>query len=162
MYFKIEKSGCVEDRGLVQVRFDLFLEEGDYKYLEHYVEVPIFPPEGYRGKIEEGTGRPTDMEYFNKWVSTLPTQWHNNPFCCHFCQFEPNVTDEEILYVGELALDMGYKNWKLDNLTLNKNMPITFSSDNERKIDCEKRVEEIIATNFSAIKTIGTYSVRED
>ena len=160
MYFKIEKTGCTEDRGLVQIRYDLFLDEGDYKYLEYFVECPIFPEEGYPGRSKEGII--DDIEAYKRWAATLPTQWINTPFCCHLCQFEPNATNEEILFVGELVLDMGYKNFKLENLQLNKNVPVTFSMDDEKKSLCESRVEEIKATDFSSIETIGTYSVRTE
>ena len=161
MYFKIEKSGCIEYNGLVQVRYDLFLDKGNYKHHVHYIEVPTIPEEEYPGEINEH-GSPIDLEDYNKWISKVPKKWQNNPFCCHFCQFEPGVTDEEILFVGELALDMAYKNWKLDNLNLNKNMPITFSSDSEIINKCEKRVEKIKVTDFSNIENIETYNVRKD
>lgn len=35
MYFKIEPSGCYERKGLVQIRFDCFLDEGDSRYDEY-------------------------------------------------------------------------------------------------------------------------------
>jgi hypothetical protein len=124
MYFKINKTGCNERKGLAEVRYDLYLDENDYGYSEHHV------------------------------------QGRNNPFCCHFCQFEPNVTDEEILFVGELALDMAYKNWQDGNLHWNSNMPIIFSSNPQKKIDCLIRIEQIKNTDFYSVETVGKYSLR--
>ena len=91
-YFKINKSGCQEHKGLCEIRYDLYLEPADEGYEEHHVG---------------------DMD---------------NPFCCHFCQFEPTVTDEEILFVGELALDMARKNWAKRELHKNKNLPCNLLS----------------------------------
>jgi hypothetical protein len=34
MHFKIEKSGCVVKKGLLQVRYDLFFDETDKEYEE--------------------------------------------------------------------------------------------------------------------------------
>mgnify|MGYP000945924621 CR=1 FL=1 len=141
-FFKIEKTGCSERKGLCQVRFDLFLEEGDPQYADFYVQIPEVDKNG------KETGK---------------TMWVNTPFCCHFCQFEPTVTDEEILYVGELALEMASKNHKLGNLHLNKNIPVTFSADTKKKSDCAKRIEGILETDFTKIeiKSKIPYSVRK-
>lgn len=127
MYYKIEPSGCQEHKGLCEVRYDLFLEPTDEGYSEHHVTVPIFPPEGYQGEVGE-MGQPLDWEAYNAWVASLPTETRDNPYCCHFVQFEPNVTDEEILFVGELALDMGGKNWATRELHKNKNIPCNLLS----------------------------------
>jgi hypothetical protein len=120
MYFKINPSGCQEHKGLCEVRYDLFLSRTDEGNEEHYVTVPIFPEEGYTGEKGE-MGMPTDKEAYDAWVASLPTETWNNPFCCHFYQFEPNVTDEEILAKGEEVLSMAFKNWATRELHKNKN-----------------------------------------
>jgi len=150
MFFKIEKSGCNVRKGLVEVRYDLFLEEDDYNFTEHYIDVPDLSK--FDGK------RPS--EEFDKWLETAPTIKQHNPFCCHFCQFNPDVTDEEILYVGELALDMAYKNWRKDNLHLNKNQKVKF--DLTKKVSSEKRLDDILTTDFTKIevKSKVPYSVK--
>ena len=51
MYFKVNHSGCGECKGLCEVRYDLFLDPKDYNYQEHYVTVPVFPPNGYLGEV---------------------------------------------------------------------------------------------------------------
>lgn len=163
MYFKINKTGCHEYKGLVAVRFDLYLEENDDRYNEHHVQVPVIPDAGYPGDKNEA-GIPVDMEDYKAWYDALPLVWQNNPFCCHFCQFESNVTDEEILYVGELALAFQYINWSVNqNLHIPINQPVVFSSDEEKNRVCKARTEQIIETDFTTVTVLSTvpYSVRE-
>lgn len=124
MYFKVNVTGCGERRGLCEVRYDLYLDPDDHGYSEHYVQVPMIPEGGYMGKMDN-MGVPVDQVDYDKWLAALPRVWQNNPFCCHFCQFESTVTDEEILYVGELALDMAFNNWKTGDLHKNKNQPVS-------------------------------------
>lgn len=145
MYYKIEPSGCAEHKGLCEVRYDLFLEPADEGYSEHHVTVPIFPAEGYQGEVGE-MGQPVDREDYDKWVASLPTETRDNPYCCHFVQFEPNVTDEEVLFVGELALDMGGKNWATRELHKNKNIPCNLLSraiyDQAKSVATASKVSE--------------------
>lgn len=89
MYFTIEKSGCSERLGLVQIRYDLFLEPGEHNYAEHH--------------IVDAAGE------------------RDNPFCCHFYQFEPTVTDAEIMAKGAEKLAMAYANWQAGDLSKNRN-----------------------------------------
>ena len=87
-YSKIEKSGCCERNGSVQVRFDLFLEPTDPRYLDTYIQVPDIPEKGYPfadSKLSE-----------EAWLDSLPKKWQLNPFHSHFVYFDPDVTDEEI------------------------------------------------------------------
>ena len=51
MRVKVEPSGCCERKGLVQVRFSMYLEPEDYGYDKHYVQVLIIPEGGYTGKV---------------------------------------------------------------------------------------------------------------
>lgn len=127
MFYKINLTGCQEHKGLCEVRYDLYLDPTDEGYSEHYVSVPVYPEGGYPGKVGE-MGQPIDMEDYTAWVKSLPTVMQHNPFCCHFVQFEPTVTDEEILFVGELALDMGIRNWATRELSKNKNIPCALLS----------------------------------
>ena len=138
-FFKVEKSGCNVRKGLVEVRYDLYLDEKDYNYSAHYVDVP---------DLSQFDGKIPSVEY-DKWLETAPTIKQHNPFCCHFCQFNPDVTDEEILYVGELALDMAYKNWQQDNLQLNKNLAVKF--DATKTVDSETRLSSILTTDFTKV-----------
>lgn len=158
MYFKINTTGCGERKGLVEVRYDLFLDSTDIGYEAHYIQAPIVPKEGYTGKVENGI--PVDIDDYNHWFAGLERVWQNNPFCCHFVQFEPTVTDEEILYVGELALMMAYQNNLKGNLMLNKNEPIKFSEDAAQIVDCKARTASVVATDFTKVATTVSYKVR--
>ena len=151
MYFKINHSGCGERKGLVEVRYDLYLGPSDHNYAEHHVTVPVFPKEGYQGKVD-GFGSPVDIEDYKKWVASLPTETRDNPFCCHFMQHDPTVTDAEILAEGEKILAMAYKNWQTGNLHLNKNKPVSFSTDSQKIAASIARIESIKSTDFEALK----------
>jgi hypothetical protein len=94
MYVKIEPSGVCERKGMVQVRYCMYLESGDYGYDKHYVEVPVIPEGGYPGKVDE-MGRPIDSTDYQKWIDGLSKVWQNNPFHNHFVYVEPTATDKE-------------------------------------------------------------------
>lgn len=153
MFFKVNTTGVSERKGLVEVRYDLYLDPADERYSEHYVRVPVIPKEGYEGKVDE-MGTPVDQADYDKWLAGLKTTYQHNPFCCHFCQFEPTVTDAEIEYVGKLALDMAYKNWVNDNLKFNKNDPVTFSTNPTKIAACATRVASIKATEWTAVSLV--------
>jgi hypothetical protein len=150
MFFKVNTTGVSERKGLVEVRYDLYLDSTDERYSEHYVQVPVIPKEDYAGKVDK-MGNPVDQDDYDKWLDGLERVYQHNPFCCHFCQFEPNVTDAEIEYVGKLALDMAYKNWVNNNLRANKNQPVTFSTNPKKIQACETRVATIKETAWSAV-----------
>ena len=42
-YCKINKTGCMERKGHPQIRFDMFLEPGDPRYEDTYIQVPVIP-----------------------------------------------------------------------------------------------------------------------
>lgn len=153
MYSEINKSGCAERKGLVRIRFDFFLEPKDHNYSKTYAEVTIFPEEGYPGEVD-GLGDPVDEKEYKDWRKNLPTIRQNNPFCCHFMYFEPEVTDEEILKSGQDSLKMAYGNWKKESLHLNIN-PIAFHSDNDEKIEkCKNRLKSILSVEFPKVKVM--------
>lgn len=162
MYFKINKSGCSEHDGLIQIRYDLFFDPGEYGYNQFYFEVPIFPEGGYPGVVNKD-GSPADLDDYKKWVDGLPKEWRNNAFCWHMCQFKPPVTDEEILYIGELALKMQFDNFRANgNLKKPINQPVFYSNNTTQKATCKTRVAEILNTDFTAVKVESEkpYSVR--
>jgi len=125
MHYTIEKSGCSVRKGMVQVRYCLFLDADDARYEEHHVEVPVFPKEGYDGKTDVG-GSPIDLDDYKKWKDGLPKKLVNNEFHNHFVQFEPDVTDEEINFVGQLALQLSYEKWEKGGKPHIVNMPVKF------------------------------------
>jgi hypothetical protein len=153
MYFKIEKSGCCHDRGLCQIRYDLYHEPGESGYEEHHVQVPVIP---------DGTIIPTfdSSETEKVWFNQFPKQWQDNPFCCHFIQAQPTITDEEILYVGELALNMSHENFVSGHLEWNTNQLVKFNIHSPEH--CENRISKIKGTDFTTvpIKSKVPYKVK--
>lgn len=92
---KIEPTGCCVYKGKVQLRFNFYLEPGEPRYKEHYIQVPIIPEEGYIGEVDT-EGYPVDMEGYNNWLESLPKKWQNNPFHNHFVYVAASSTDNEI------------------------------------------------------------------
>ena len=84
-YAKINKSGCYERHGNLQIRFDFFLEEEDPRYSDTYIQVPDIPKET---EVPENAA--------DEWADQFPKKWQLSPFHSHFVYFGPDVTDEEI------------------------------------------------------------------
>ena len=113
MLVKVEPSGCSERKGKVQVRFSMYLEKGDYGYEKMHVEVPVVPADGlksYKGKLNED-GTPASFEEFTKWIAGLPKIWQDNPFHNHFIQVPADLSEEEIMDIGEAFLHEAYIKW---------------------------------------------------
>lgn len=127
MYVKVEPSGCCEHKGLVQVRFCLYLDPEDYGYEKHHVQLPVIPEEGYQGEVDK-TEVPTNQEDYKKWIDSLPKVWQNNPFHNHFMLVEPDTTDKEIMDIGEAFLNEAYIKWATDSKLDLVNQPVAFPS----------------------------------
>lgn len=110
MFVKVEPSGCCERKGMVQVRFCMYLDEGDYGYEKHHVQIPVIPEGGYTGEVDE-MNNPVDIEDYNKWLGKLPKEWQNNPFHNHFIYVEPDTSDEAIMDIGASFLHEAYIKW---------------------------------------------------
>lgn len=194
MYYKIVRIGDekYEKMGMVEVTAAFYLEPGDEgydKYIsEHLVEVPIIPEEGYPGKMtKDGIPQPVDMNDYEKWVKSLPTFQHLNPFCYHSIQFEADVTEEEILWCFEWALAITHQNYLIDDLQCIKggqivNEPFGYLSrkkfyegvslipENKRSDYMKKEIAKIKKASqktaslknvdWAKIKTIAKYSVK--
>ena len=153
MHYKIEKSGCVEHKGLCQVRADFYYDE---KYKEYALTpVKIYPDEGYPGKVDE-LGTPVDVKDYQAWEDSLQVEMLHLPFHTHFIYFEPTHTDEEILYCFEIA-----KQWLKNNQKM-KNVKPVFSKFpiSGATALCETRISEIKTKDFSAVKNADKYSVK--
>lgn len=143
---------------MVQIRYCLYLDPDDYGYDKHYVEVPIIPEEGYQGKVGE-MGVPIDQDDYDKWFSELPTEMQNNPFHNHFVQVEPDITDAEILYIGEVALIEAKRKWDKDEKVLVKNEPfqrIEFPTV-ERLSECQDKLDDIKSKDLKKDKVIDKW-----
>lgn len=152
-FYKIEKTGCCERKGLLQVRYDLFWDEEDKEY--QLVDVPIFPPEGYPGKVDE-EGNAIDEKDYQAWKDSLPTQLINLPFITRLAYFEPDVTDEEIAYVGALKLELTAKYFP--DLKQGNNIPFQWKP--ELKSLTEAKLAQIKAVDFTKVKNAELYKVK--
>lgn len=127
MYYEVEQSGCCEHEGMVQVRFSVYLEPGDYGYSKHNVLVPVIPEGGYPGAVIGGI--PQDATHFKNWLESLPTQLVNNPFHNHFVYLEPPVTDPELHVHGKRILKEAMDHWEKDRTPHIKNDPVVFDKN---------------------------------
>lgn len=153
MYYKINKTGCGERKGLVEVRFDCYLDPSDAGYVEHHVTVPVIPEDGYTGKAD-AMGTPVDLDAYIKWRSSLPTETRDNPFCCHFRCFEPDVTNEQLLKAGDEILKMAFDNNKVGTLKKNTNPKVTFTTNIVKIQASLSRVDTIKQTDFTAVNAV--------
>jgi len=103
----------------------MYLDEGDYGYEKHHIQVPVIPEEGYQGEVDE-EGMPKDEKDYQKWIDSLPKIWQTNPFHNHFIYVEPDATDDEIMDIGEAFLQEAYTKWSHDEKLDLKNPPIKF------------------------------------
>jgi hypothetical protein len=146
MYVKIEPSGCCQRHGMVQVRLAMYLDEPDYGYAKHHVQVPVIPPSGYPGEVDT-MGQPKDTAAFLAWLDALPKVWQNNPFHNHFIQVEPTTTDKEIADIAKAFLQEAYVKWatgkRLDlvNDALPFTKPATITP--KRIAECEAKVQAV-------------------
>lgn len=152
MYFKINNTGCGEKKGLVEVRFDCYLDPADVGYAEHHVTVPVISG-SYTGKVD-ATGVPADMADYQKWIDSFPTITRDNPFCCHFRCFEPDVTDNDLIAAGKEILQMAFDNNKTNTLYKNTNPKVTFTTNIVKIQASLSRVESIKQTDFTAVKAV--------
>ena len=163
MYFMVENSGCSVCKGMVEVRYCLYLEPGDIGYEKHHVQVLVIPEEGYRGNLNR-RGSPMDMVDYEKWFSELPRVWRDNPFHNHFVQFDHTVTDEEIHFVGQLALQIAYEKWANNKeQPYIKNLPVEFPKQVsvERQAQCESRIARIKAVSMGG-RIDGSKKINND
>ena len=144
MFVRVEPSGCCERKGLVQIRFSMYLDEGDYGYAIHHVQVPERP------LTEEELADP-------KLAKKVPKVWQNNPFHNHFIYVEPETTDEEIMEMGEKFLKWAYAKWTQGEKLNLHNPPVKFhiSPTPERLLAVNDKVKHLKETTLE-IK-IGSY-----
>jgi hypothetical protein len=148
MYVKVEPSGCCERRGMVQIRFCMYLESTDYGYDKHHVQVPVIPEGGYPGRVD-AEGMPTNQKQYDKWLASLPKVWQTNPFHNHFILVEPETTDGEIMDIAVAFLHEAYIKWSTDSKLDLVNDALPFKKpeiiDDTRIANCETRMQSIKA-----------------
>lgn len=142
MYYEVEKSGCCERKGMVQIRFSFYLEPGDYGYEKHCVQMPEIPEEGYPDIVEMGNSE--SEKAFNVWIEALPKKWQNNPFHNHFCCYDSDVTKEKIQSDGKRFLEEAFTFWKQDQFPNIKNSRINWPKDPKKvKSVCEAKIMDL-------------------
>jgi len=156
VFVRVEPSSCRERKGLVQIRFCMYLDEGDYGYDVHHVQVPVIPEEGYTGKVNE-FGTPVDMKHYQEWLDSLPKMWQTNPFHNHFIYVEPDTSDEEIMNIGQAFLEEAYIKWACEERLDPKNPPVKFhpSRDNDKLKAVDGKVKHLRETILE--RRIGSY-----
>ena len=128
MFYKIEPTGCVVRKGMIQVRYDFFLDEKDERFDEMYLQV------------EEGGEK----------VAT--------PFHTHFCYFDPNVTQEEIEFIGDVGLQLAYKPWskreKIDIRNVATVYPKTLTKEREKECQSVLTSIKVASKELKATKGV--------
>ena len=151
MYYEIEPTGCCEAGGLMQIRYCLYLEDGDYGYEKCYISVPTIDDTQLSDiasvqPIDIASVQSSDMQGISS-IKPLPVQEQmvNVPFHNHVVYFSPDATDEDIAAQGQRALDEAYAFWSKDQFPDVKNSPVVFDSSAtiQKKADVSARVESI-------------------
>lgn len=102
MKIAFNSTGTHLKKDQLKVRLDFYPDETEKTYQKHYVYVPVFPPEGYPGKID-AEGNPVDPKAYNDWVAALPHIWKLNPCLCAFIRVGQDVTKEILTeYIGDI------------------------------------------------------------
>jgi hypothetical protein len=147
MYVKIEPSGCCERKGLVQIRLCMYLDDKDYGYESHHVQVPDFTGVEYKGEMKDGS--PVDSVDYQKRIDSLPKIWQNNSFHNHFIQVNPDTTETEIMDIAEAFLHEAYIKWASDTKLdlVNDALPFVKPSivTPNLKTACEAKVQSVKA-----------------
>ena len=126
MYYRIEPSGTLAHQkykkydGLVQIRYDFFLEPEDYGYEKMYLYLPIIT-KPYPGKVDEN-GNYIDKDDYDGWLDSLPHEWVSTYFRSRLIRVLPSITDKEIQELGEAYLQASYVHWAGDE-TIFQNPP---------------------------------------
>jgi len=154
MFFKIENSGCEEEKGFIKIRFDLFLDPMDYRYNETYYLWPTSEAygDGYKGVLD-GNELPIDQNDYDTWWDSLEKEWVHAPFQSHFVYFESTVTEEEIMFCGEWACIEIKRRWdnNIDPCSNDrfKNKPLIKIIPSVEDIEVSKtKIEEIKSKNL--------------
>ena len=144
MYVKVEPGGCCERKGLVQIKFAMYLEPEDYGYEIYYMQLPERP------LTEEELADPELAE-------KVPKVWCNTDFHMHFIYVEPDTPDEEIMDIGEVFLEESYILWACGEELNPKNPPIKFhiNPDGDRLKAIEDKLKHLKETTLE--RSIGSY-----
>jgi hypothetical protein len=141
MHVKVEPTGTLETKGLVQVRLCMYLDEGDYGYEKHFIETP-----------ERAL---TDKELEDPELAELvPVVGQVNPFHNHFIYVDHSTSDKEIMDKAEILTKEAYILWSGDKLLNIENDDVVFPEVVD-KVSCDDRVADLKATEPSKIVEVS-------
>jgi len=117
----------------------MYLDEGDYGYDIHRVQVPE------RELTEEELADP-------KLAKKVPKVWRVNPFHNHFIYVEPDTSDEEIMDMGEAFLHEAYIKWACEEKLDLRNPSVEFhiNPDKARLEAIEDKVKRLKETKLES------------
>lgn len=95
MLVKFNPSGTHVHKGFLKVRVDLYPEPTDKTYPIHHIQVPVIPPEGYQGAVDN-MGSPVDQSDYDNWINGLPKIWQLNPALGAFIRVPETVVKGEL------------------------------------------------------------------
>lgn len=157
---RLEKSGTILHKGIIQLRFDLTLEDGAPRYNEYHTwDIDYTSPQflaGYPGKLDE-YGSPVNYADYEKWLDTLPHTWIDRPFHCVLVNVDNDITEAEITKIGKDILLKVYDHWLNLNTTrgitpvLNYaiNVKATPFKDELERLDYVAKLLDIRAKDYS-------------
>ena len=134
MYVKIEPTGVCERKGLVQIRFCMYLELGEYGYERHHVQV-LKEGAVYTGE-RDALGMPLDMSDYLSWESNQVKVWQNNPFHNHFIYVEHDIDTKTIMDIGEAFLQEAFIKWTCEEKPplVNPALPASIKRDKTKSV----------------------------
>lgn len=114
----VKINHCYERKGMLRVLFSFYLDKGEARFNEHEA---IHPETGL--KIV-------------------------NPFHNHFAYVEPDITNEELLNMGESLLQEAYSRWAVHGNMNIKNNKVKFPAivSTARKRSIENRAKALISS----------------
>lgn len=126
MFVRVEPSGCTERKGMVQVRLDFFLEEGDARYKERRIEVP-----------SETKGETVTI---------------SAPFHVHFIYVAPDTSEKAILDIAERFLKQAYGFWANEQFPALVNAPhVAPEITPVRRVACMNRADRFKTAEASTL-----------
>lgn len=149
----IEKSGVCAHKGMLQVRYDVYLDPGDPFYDQYFIEKPIIPEDmqamydaRFAAVQDDEQALAVLLQEYDQYIQSLFMAPVQIPCHGHFCYFDPDVTDEELAYIGDVIVDLVSAQWDGETRPVIRNLPVEFQTeiDEYRAAALAARVEEIV------------------
>lgn len=85
---------------------------------------------------------------YDAWYAALPLGYQDVPFHNYFAYFEASDTNEEILFVGELAATDAYTKWSQNKFPGVESLAITFAPTSEKSSTSKTRASELMSAKM--------------